>query len=654
MEATIKAVDVPRPSQRKGSRKVRTGCITCKIRRVKCDERKDGCLRCEKFGTQCDGYVSEKQYAQTRALAPRIQVQSTYPAGWRVPIPRLAVSEASDAIALVNSPAVPLSITQLASKRLFENPQQHRFFQSFSDQCSYQLTGCFESAFWNRLVLQASEQEPSIRHAIIALGALDPASFGASTDPSDAVKDDTDPEASRLALAQRYEKQQYAIAEYMKSIRIMRKTLDAGERNIRSMLIACLLFTCFESMCNNHDSALGQVQGGFNMLDNWYFSQGSSKNDHLSAFGIRSPSPGILEDDLLQAFNRMDIQVMTALDMRSTETHESMQFCGQDNIDSMPLTLQDVKEARVYMELIMRRQLHFEAATMRYSHRRGPPTKTDPRRSITIRPKDIEKEGTQPPKAHKRKPGAKPPLTSTEKRPNTIQNPITKPLVICKYKVIDQILGTSPPIPRYAIQDQARHVLDLEIWHTRFKPVLEHARGPQGKDVIFAATTVQMHYLAAKYSILSALFTTQTPYDQFLPLFQEQIQLTEELLSHRDYSAKNGTFTFDCQIVMPLFACGLKCRNGEMRRKCIELLERSSRHEGLWDGGVASKVLRWVMAVEEEDLIDGDIIAENNRIRGVRMFFDPQDKVLKMRCLRPSRDYPGMLDILEGTGESLL
>ncbi|CAG8979869.1 hypothetical protein HYALB_00002642 [Hymenoscyphus albidus] len=39
--------------------KVKTGCQTCKIRRVKCDETKPSCLRCVKFGHQCDGYVSK-------------------------------------------------------------------------------------------------------------------------------------------------------------------------------------------------------------------------------------------------------------------------------------------------------------------------------------------------------------------------------------------------------------------------------------------------------------------------------------------------------------------------------------------------------------------------------------------------------------------
>ncbi|KAH8894157.1 hypothetical protein GQ53DRAFT_716766 [Thozetella sp. PMI_491] len=36
--------------------KVRTGCSTCKTRRVKCDEAKPICQRCKKAGITCDGY----------------------------------------------------------------------------------------------------------------------------------------------------------------------------------------------------------------------------------------------------------------------------------------------------------------------------------------------------------------------------------------------------------------------------------------------------------------------------------------------------------------------------------------------------------------------------------------------------------------------
>ncbi|RDW86108.1 Zn(II)2Cys6 transcription factor domain-containing protein [Aspergillus mulundensis] len=38
---------------RRAHRKSRNGCLVCKGRRVKCDERKPACLRCENYGAQC-------------------------------------------------------------------------------------------------------------------------------------------------------------------------------------------------------------------------------------------------------------------------------------------------------------------------------------------------------------------------------------------------------------------------------------------------------------------------------------------------------------------------------------------------------------------------------------------------------------------------
>ncbi|KAH8808719.1 hypothetical protein F5884DRAFT_753238 [Xylogone sp. PMI_703] len=55
--------------------KVRTGCTTCKIRHVKCDETKPACMRCVKFGRQCDGYAqvktSEPASSSSRTLQPK-------------------------------------------------------------------------------------------------------------------------------------------------------------------------------------------------------------------------------------------------------------------------------------------------------------------------------------------------------------------------------------------------------------------------------------------------------------------------------------------------------------------------------------------------------------------------------------------------------
>jgi len=39
--------------------KVRSGCKTCRVRRVKCDETKPHCLRCARADRQCEGYEIE-------------------------------------------------------------------------------------------------------------------------------------------------------------------------------------------------------------------------------------------------------------------------------------------------------------------------------------------------------------------------------------------------------------------------------------------------------------------------------------------------------------------------------------------------------------------------------------------------------------------
>ncbi|KAM3540802.1 hypothetical protein ARSEF1564_006270 [Beauveria bassiana] len=49
------------PRQKRWATKTRTGCITCRIRRVKCDEAKPMCNRCMTSGRMCDGYKSPPQ-----------------------------------------------------------------------------------------------------------------------------------------------------------------------------------------------------------------------------------------------------------------------------------------------------------------------------------------------------------------------------------------------------------------------------------------------------------------------------------------------------------------------------------------------------------------------------------------------------------------
>ncbi|KAG5799035.1 hypothetical protein H9Q69_001975 [Fusarium xylarioides] len=50
-------------------RKAGNGCITCRIRRVKCDLAKPSCQRCLTSKRQCDGYLPEDSTVTRRQLA---------------------------------------------------------------------------------------------------------------------------------------------------------------------------------------------------------------------------------------------------------------------------------------------------------------------------------------------------------------------------------------------------------------------------------------------------------------------------------------------------------------------------------------------------------------------------------------------------------
>ncbi|OJK05337.1 hypothetical protein ASPACDRAFT_20131 [Aspergillus aculeatus ATCC 16872] len=57
LEAQIQGLS-KRRYRREGGKWTRTGCLTCKRRRKRCDESKPGCRSCARLGLQCEGYGS--------------------------------------------------------------------------------------------------------------------------------------------------------------------------------------------------------------------------------------------------------------------------------------------------------------------------------------------------------------------------------------------------------------------------------------------------------------------------------------------------------------------------------------------------------------------------------------------------------------------
>ncbi|KAJ5151171.1 uncharacterized protein N7482_010423 [Penicillium canariense] len=126
--------------RRVGRPKSKTGCITCKIRHVKCDEEKPECNRCARSGRKCDGYNDSSQ----RQLHEELDKGSRQP--WSVRSDRLVLVPGSR--------------------------KERQYVHVFCTQATRTLSGFFPSDFWTRFLPQLSHRYPTIRHAVSAVGAV--------------------------------------------------------------------------------------------------------------------------------------------------------------------------------------------------------------------------------------------------------------------------------------------------------------------------------------------------------------------------------------------------------------------------------------------------------------------------------------------------
>ncbi|KAH8660479.1 hypothetical protein BX600DRAFT_514083 [Xylariales sp. PMI_506] len=131
------------PCKRKFKPKAKTGCHTCRIRRVKCDEGRPACHRCVSTSRVCDGYPSIFQIVTVGRLPPAAAT----------PTPQL-----NQALSIYRPRASIISADDV-------NKLAHHFTIKHGDQAN---VGYHSEA---RAVL-AKLSDPTIRYALTSLGAL--------------------------------------------------------------------------------------------------------------------------------------------------------------------------------------------------------------------------------------------------------------------------------------------------------------------------------------------------------------------------------------------------------------------------------------------------------------------------------------------------
>ncbi|CAH0025764.1 unnamed protein product [Clonostachys rhizophaga] len=229
--------------KRASQRKVRTPCLTCKIRRVRCDQQKPECNRCVSTGRKCDGYSdssitpspeppSSNKPSQVLTVAPSIRPRQLAPAAAHPAIPSATDGRLSRPV------AVPI---------LRRDPRELEVYQYFINVAAPSIAGTFDTDFWLREIPQFCLADPAIWHAVTALGSLCRDYDFKSPDPAS---------SNTFAL-----NQHNAAISHLTRSRSMSSKADRWRT-----LVASTIFTCISVVQGSYKQAQMHFQAGHKLF----------------------------------------------------------------------------------------------------------------------------------------------------------------------------------------------------------------------------------------------------------------------------------------------------------------------------------------------------------------------------------------------------
>ncbi|KAI0466926.1 hypothetical protein F4859DRAFT_495741 [Xylaria cf. heliscus] len=276
--------------QRAYQPKTRTGCLTCKIRRVKCDEALPACLRCTSTGRTCDGYAH-----------------------------------------INNTPTEAVSILAGPSFEMQVCPRSKRSFAFFVQRTCSQLAGFFGSDFWERLVLQAAQHEPAIRHAIIAIGSCHEV----------AVQKTRKTDSMGI----------FALGQYNLAIKyLLDQSSTKGNRGVDIYLISSILFACFENIQGNNALAITHIQSGVKLLRETAYDQHTGVLHHQQFGSTGRINSYTSLENYAKVFAFRDSQASRIIGEYQRQFDTSSHLLTRQIYGGAPISFSSVNEAKSTFE----------------------------------------------------------------------------------------------------------------------------------------------------------------------------------------------------------------------------------------------------------------------------------------------------------------
>ena len=302
-------------------RRLRTGCLICKLRHIKCGEERPSCTNCVDANRKCMGY------------------------------PVLA-SESSSSSASSSALISPNQVLQQRSghplsKALTSRPQwTQKEVRSFSfgiHKTVPNITTYFNSEFWGIQIPRLAHQIPAIRHALSALATFHekskfqdiPALGQAITTKTTLVPASVD---------------KFFLQQYNKAI-VQLNNQITGDGLVAALctLICCVIFVCIEGLHGRQQAMVNHIQAGLKVYHEWL---GQINPDQ--AYGATS-----IEAIVSQMFRRIDYHAATFIDGHVPQSQTLNVIQPNPPIDDFKPVFHSMEDARGHVDSLLGRLFWF-------------------------------------------------------------------------------------------------------------------------------------------------------------------------------------------------------------------------------------------------------------------------------------------------------
>lgn len=530
--------------------------------------------------------------------------------------------------------------------------------------------GWFPSVLWTQTMAQLSNDEPAIRYAMIAIGAI-----GNAMAPTMKQRSFQ----SLMASGPHY---QNALTYYGRALRHVRLSPSAGEDGVRTALVSCILFIIFEALNGQREAVVRHINYGLMILEQFARAKGGAGYEMLTS----SPAPYVIEDEIVQIFQRLNFHAWSQACLRPKTAPPNLGMDVADGTTSTG-TGTGMCEATASAAMGIGGGTDDSSAAAGFGQFAGGGVGFGSgSRSATSSRSSRGRRSESPPEADKI-PAQFSDLVEARRWFDLVQHWWVRfPRTIASLGIeigsgggmggggggdfgqgrFDFDGGLSDVLdPSFAattatgdddgddetLQDwcehplvaaeQARYLELLGRWHAAFAPVFAEARRTKRDNMhgYLRAVSVQAQYLLLVISVRTVCFSSFEGTHASTPQFRELVRLAGLLLPHQPRHGRCiETFTLDNGLVLPLWVTACKCRDAEVRAEATRLLERYPRRDGLWDSRAMRAIALANRTIEMENREPGDGLKRQwFRLRCREAAFNERGTCVTIRGMRRDR-----------------